>query len=161
MAAHNSTEKRNGRHAILDLAPLELDCLHVLWPMGEATVRDIREALRIDRPRAYTTIMTIMDRMTQKGIVSRRKAGRAWLYAPNVSAGEARERAVQRLVEHFFAGSEDALLAQLSGESVTRPRVASSRSAADTPVPVRAAKRAVAIEDEAPVQARRMDDSLL
>lgn len=161
MAAHNSAEKRNGRHAILDLAPLELDCLRVLWPMGEATVRDIREALRIDRPRAYTTIMTIMDRMAQKGIVSRRKAGRAWLYAPNVSAGEARARAVQRLVEHFFAGSEAALLAQLSGETVGRLPVAASRSAVATPAPMRTAKRAAAVESTAPAQARRMDDSLL
>ncbi len=161
MAARNSAEKRNGRHAILDLAPLELDCLSVLWPMGEATVREIREALRASRPRAYTTIMTILDRMAQKGIVSRRKAGRAWLYAPNVSAGEARERAVERLVEHFFAGSADALLAQLSGESVARPLEASSRSATHTPVPVRASKRGAADEDAAPAQARRMDDSLL
>jgi predicted transcriptional regulator len=160
MAAHNSAEKRNGRHAILDLAPLELDCLSVLWPMGEATVRDIREALRIERPRAYTTIMTIMDRMAQKGIVSRRKAGRAWLYAPNVSAGEARTRAVQRLVEHFFAGSEAALLAQLSGESAVRPPVAASRSAIES-LPMRVAKRAAAVEKAAPAQARRMDDSLL
>lgn len=161
MAAHNSAEKRNGRHAILDLAPLELDCLSVLWPMGEATVRDIREALRNDRPRAYTTIMTIMDRMAQKGIVSRRKAGRAWVYVPNVSAGEARQRAVQRLVEHFFAGSEAALLAQLSGLSVAGPPVAASRSAVATPPPMRAAKRAAAVENAAPAQARRMDDSLL
>jgi predicted transcriptional regulator len=161
MAAHNSAEKRNGRHAILDLAPLELDCLRVLWPMGEATVRDIREALRIDRPRAYTTIMTIMDRMAQKGIVSRRKAGRAWLYVPNVSAGEARARAVQRLVEHFFAGSEAALLAQLSGLSVAGPTVAASRSAIESPAPMRNAKRAAAVENTAPAQARRMDDSLL
>jgi BlaI family penicillinase repressor len=161
MAARDSAEKRNGRHAILDLAPFELDCLSVLWPRGEATVRDIREALRVDRPRAYTTIMTIMDRMAQKGIVSRRKAGRAWLYAPNVSASEARERAVQRLVEHFFAGSEAALLAQLSGKSVARPPVAAPRSALETPAPMRAVKRAAAVENAAPAQARRMDDSLL
>jgi len=161
MAAHNPAEKRNGRHAILDLAPLELDCLRVLWPMGEATVRDIREGLRIDRPRAYTTIMTIMDRMAQKGIVSRRKAGRAWLYAPNVSAGEARQRAVQRLVEHFFAGSEAALLAQLSGLSMAGPPVTASRSAVATPPSMRAGKRTTAVENTAPAQARRMDDSLL
>jgi predicted transcriptional regulator len=134
----------------------------VLWPMGEATVRDIREALRASRPRAYTTIMTIMDRMAQKGLVSRRKAGgRAWLYAPNVSAGEARERAVERLVEHFFAGSTEALLAQLAGAGVTRPPVVASRSAAEAPVLIRATTRADVVEDATPAQARRMDDSLL
>ena len=161
MAASNSTEKRNGRHAILDLAPLELDCLSVLWPIGEGTVRDIREALRESRPRAYTTIMTIMDRMAQKGIVSRRKAGRAWLYSPNVTAGEARARAVRRLVEHFFAGSSDALMAQLSGESMAAPEAIPWPRRTKEPAPRRATKRTAADEETPPAQSRKMDDSLL
>ncbi len=159
MVARGTSGKQNGRHAILDLAPLELDCLSVLWPMGEGTVRDIREALRASRPRAYTTIMTILDRMAQKGIVSRRKAGRAWVYVPNVSAGEARERAVQRLVEHFFAGSEDALLAQLAGAAA--PPAVAAQSARENSAARRAPKQADAVEAPAPAQARRMDDSLL
>jgi predicted transcriptional regulator len=161
MPARDSAEKRNGRHAILDLAPLELDCLSVLWPIGEGTVRDIREALRASRPRAYTTIMTIMDRMAQKGIVSRRKSGRAWIYSPNFTAGEARERAVERLVEHFFAGSSDALRAQLAGESVALQQAVVSRRATVEPAPQAPMKRITAGEETAPAQARRMDDSLL
>jgi predicted transcriptional regulator len=171
MAASSSTERRNGRHAILDLAPLELECLSVLWPIGEGTVRDIREALREIRPRAYTTIMTIMDRMAQKGTVSRRKVGRAWLYAPNVSAGEARERAVRRLVEHFFAGSRAALIAQLAGGvEPDQPEIASGieremmpirpRRTAE-PATRRAARRAPDVEEVPPPQARKLDDSLL
>jgi BlaI family penicillinase repressor len=161
MAANHSAEKRNGRHAILDLAPLELDCLSVLWPIGEGTVREIREALRENRPRAYTTIMTIMDRMAQKGIVSRRKAGRAWLYSPNVSAGEARERAVGRLVEHFFAGSPDALMAQLAGHSVPEEKIIASRRATEAPAARQAVKRTPTVEETPPAQTRKMDDSLL
>ncbi len=161
MATRDSAEKRNGRHSILDLAPLELDCLSVLWPMGEGTVRDIREALRVSRPRAYTTIMTIMDRMAQKGIVSRRKAGRAWMYLPNCSAGEARERAVRRLVEHFFAGSEEALKAQLRGEGGAEKAFAALRHVSE-PTPMRrGANHADRVETHTPAQARRMDDSLL
>lgn len=161
MATNNSTEKRNGRHAILDLAPLELDCLSVLWPIGEGTVREIREALHERRPRAYTTIMTIMDRMAQKGIVSRRKAGRAWLYSPNVTAGEARARAVRRLVEHFFAGSSDALRAQLSGESVTAAEAVPWPRQTQAPTPRRATKRTAAEGETPQAQSRKMDDSLL
>ncbi len=171
MAANNPTEKRNGRHAILDLAPLELDCLSVLWPIGEGTVRDIREGLRESRPRAYTTIMTIMDRMAQKGIVSRKKSGRAWLYSPNVTADEARERAVSRLVEHFFAGSPDALMAQIASAGVPAHAVDASRSdAGPKPGPTRHAvelprRRALShtpiVEEMAPPQMRKMDDSLL
>src|SRR5271154_5098520 len=61
------------RRSLLDLAPLELDCMNTLWPMGEGTVRDIRDRLACRLPRAYTTIMTIMDRLARKGVVERRK----------------------------------------------------------------------------------------
>ena len=105
------------RHSILDLAPLELDCMNALWPSGEATVRQIQEALRPTRPRAYTTIMTILDRLAQKGIVQRRKSGRAWVYRANVSADEARTHAVSQVVEGFFGGSAGALASHLTGQS--------------------------------------------
>src|SRR5579862_9792677 len=102
------------RHSILDLAPLELDCMNALWPAGEATVRDIQIALAPIRPRAYTTIMTILDRLAQKGVVLRRKSGRAWLYSPNVTDEEARSRAIAQLVDGFFGGSAEALAAHLA-----------------------------------------------
>ncbi len=102
------------RHSILDLAPLELECLSVLWPLGEGTVRDIHRALAASRPRAYTTVMTIMDRLEQKGIVARRKVGRAFLYEPKLSAEEARLKAVEKIVDGFFNGSSEALVAHLS-----------------------------------------------
>ena len=102
------------RHSILDLAPLELECLSVLWPLGEGTVRDIHRALAASRPRAYTTVMTIMDRLEQKGIVARRKVGRAFCYQAKLSAEEARLKAVEKIVEGFFDGSPAALAAHLS-----------------------------------------------
>jgi predicted transcriptional regulator len=101
------------RHSILDLAPLELECLSVLWPLGEGTVRDIHRALAESKPRAYTTVMTIMDRLEQKGIVARRKVGRAFLYQPRLSAEEARLKAVEKIVDGFFNGSPEALVAHL------------------------------------------------
>jgi predicted transcriptional regulator len=109
------------RHSILDLAPLELECLSVLWPLGEGTVRDIHRALAEYRPRAYTTVMTIMDRLEQKGIVARRKMGRAFLYQPKLSAEEARLKAVEKIVEGFFNGSSEALVAHLSDRGNTAP----------------------------------------
>jgi BlaI family penicillinase repressor len=105
------------RRSILDLAPLELDCMNALWRLGEATVRDIHGALAPTRPRAYTTIMTILDRLAQKGVVERQKTGRAWLYKAHLSADQARARAVARLVEGFFQGSTEALASHLSSLS--------------------------------------------
>ena len=104
------------RHSILDLAPLELECLSALWPMGEGSVRDIHRELAIARARAYTTVLTIMDRLAHKGIVTRRKVGRAYLYRANLSADEARLKAVEKIVAGFFAGSTDALAAHLAAQ---------------------------------------------
>src|ERR1700683_5262436 len=111
------------RHALLDLAPLELDCLNMLWPMGEGTVREIRDALAPRRPRAYTTIMTIMDRVARKGIVERRKAGRAYIYRANLTAEDARSQALGHGGEKFFGGSKDMLLAHLgNSQTPSAPR---------------------------------------
>ncbi len=111
------------RHSILDLAPLELDCLNALWPRGEATVREIQQALAPTRPRAYTTIMTILDRLAQKGVVERRKTGRAWTYRANVSAQDARSRAVTQLINGFFDGSAEALTAHLESSQSGGPEM--------------------------------------
>lgn len=112
-AAHH--EKIGSRKSILELAPLECGCMNALWLLGEGTVREIREALAPTLPRAYTTIMTIMDRLAQKGVVTRHKKGRAYIYQPNLSAEEARARAVGLLVDSFFGGSRQALVAHLGG----------------------------------------------
>lgn len=127
------------RRSLLELAPLELDCMTALWLLGEGTVREIRETLAPRRPRAYTTIMTIMDRLTQKGIVERQRAGRAWKYRANLSKEDARAHAVAQVVENFFGGSIEALLAQMAGANGRRPAVrgdAGSAMAAEEPAGV-------------------------
>lgn len=111
--ARGVTRKRK----LLELAPLELECMTALWRMQEGTVRDIREALAARHPRAYTTIMTIMDRLAQKQIVLRRRAGRAWRYQPRLSKQEARSHALAQVIESFFGGSTEELLKHLSKPS--------------------------------------------
>jgi len=117
----NHAKTPSPRHALLDLAPLELDCLNVLWPMGEGTVREIRDALAPRRPRAYTTIMTIMDRLARKGIVERRKTGRAYIYKPNLTAEDARAHALAQVIDSFFGGSKESVIAHLDGASAKPP----------------------------------------
>jgi BlaI family transcriptional regulator, penicillinase repressor len=129
------------RRSVLDLAPLELDCMNTLWPIGEGTVREIRDLLAPRRPRAYTTIMTIMDRLTRKGIVERRKVGRAYIYRPNLSAEDARSQALGQVVENYFGGSKEALIAQLG-------RPGFSSRVRPGPVLAVAAKSAAASADE-------------
>ena len=110
-----------GRKSIYELPPLELECMKVLWRLGEASVRDIREELARVRSLAYTTVETIMDRLTRKGVVSREKRGKAHRYTPRYAKAEARAQAVHVLVEHFFGGSREALRAHLEGAPVVEP----------------------------------------
>jgi predicted transcriptional regulator len=99
--------------------------------MGQGTVREIRDRLAERRPRAYTTIMTIMDRLARKGIVERRKVGRAYIYHPNLSLEEARAQAVFQIVENYFGGSKEALVRQLgSSVSDANARAATAGAAA-------------------------------
>ena len=129
-APHVNAEKKgaNGaadprRRSLLDLAPLELDCMNTLWPIGEGTVREIRDQLAPRRPRAYTTIMTIMDRLARKGIVERRKKGRAYIYRPTLSIESARTHALGQIVESFFGGSREIAAAYLRDENSQAPDI--------------------------------------
>ena len=138
---NDGTFKSPPRRSVLDLAPLELDCMNTLWPMGEGTVREIRDRLAARRPRAYTTIMTIMDRLARKGVVERRKVGRAYFYRPHLSAEDARSQALRQVVENFFDGSTEALLAQLA---TSIPGTRSDAAAGSVPVPLARARAAAA-----------------
>lgn len=113
----NSNEAIHGmrRRKLLELAPLELECMTTLWSLQAGTVREIRDTLAERRPRAYTTIMTIMDRLARKQIVTRQRIGRAWRYQANLSQQEARTHAIAQVVESFFGGSARDLLEHLSG----------------------------------------------
>jgi len=95
--------------------PLEFDCLKVLWTLGEGNVKDVRLALTESRSLAYTTVMTVLDRLARKGRVARRKVGRSFVYAPVLSREVLRRLAVQELLERYFDGSEDALRRYLAG----------------------------------------------
>lgn len=90
--------------------PLELLCLNALWTLGEANVRDVQEIVVRTRPLAYTTIMTVLDRLVRKGKLTRRKAGRAFVYHPETTREEMRRAAIRELVEALFDGSDKELL---------------------------------------------------
>jgi predicted transcriptional regulator len=97
--------------------PLELECLKALWTMGEGNVKDVRRALAAHRNLAYTTVMTVLDRLARKGGVARRKVGRSFVYAPVLRRENLRRLAIQDLVDRFFDGSEDALIDYLRNGS--------------------------------------------
>ena len=83
--------------------PLELRCLTALWHLGEANVQAVREFLAPQKPLAYTTVMTVMDRLWRKGLLQRRRIGRAYLYEPRIT----REEHAAQLVRKVLAGVKD------------------------------------------------------
>src|ERR1043166_8313643 len=84
------------------LGPLEILVMETLWRHGEANVRDVAE--RIERPLAYTTVMTTLDRLYKKGMLVRRKEERAFLYAPRFTQPEWERKQAGDLLSAFFAG---------------------------------------------------------
>ncbi len=99
--------------------PLELDCLRALWRLGEGSVKDVRGVITEDRNLAYTTIMTVLERLTRRGAVERKKSGRAFVYLPVMGRSQARRLAVKELAETYFEGSVDNLRGYLDGEEVS------------------------------------------
>jgi predicted transcriptional regulator len=90
--------------------PLELACLKALWSLQEGKVRAVQEVVARSRPLAYTTIMTVLDRLVRKGKLNRRKVGRAFVYAPEASRDSMRRAALRELVDGYFDGSEAELV---------------------------------------------------
>ena len=93
------------------LGDRELDVMGVLWELGSGTVAEVRAELPADL--AYTTVLTILRNLEEKGFVSHEVEGRAHRYIPRIAQQKARQTALARLVDRLFHGSPDLLLAQL------------------------------------------------
>ena len=117
----------------MDLPALELECMKALWRRGRATVHEIRAGLLPQRPLAYTTVMTVMNRLVRKGAVDRSKHGRAHVYQAAVSAAEVRDHALARLLENFFQDSRDELRRHLEGGSFAPAPAAAAEAPSDLP----------------------------
>ena len=85
-------------------------------------MHDVRKAVSKERILAYTTVMTLLDRLEKRGCVARRKPGRSYLYRPKISRDTMREHAMKQLMDSFFDGSAEALLRYLK-----EPRAGGSR----------------------------------
>ena len=89
--------------------PLEMLCLKALWSLGESNVAGVRGKVVESKPLAYTTVMTVLERLARRNLVSRRKVGRAFIYAPNMSRDAMRRLALKEFVDSFFEGSRQKL----------------------------------------------------
>jgi predicted transcriptional regulator len=84
------------------LGPLENRVMEIIWQCGDCNVHDVIE--RLERPLAYTTVMTTLDRLFKKALLDRRKDERAFIYSPRLSRKEWEEKRAGDLVAGFLAG---------------------------------------------------------
>jgi predicted transcriptional regulator len=84
------------------IGPLEIAVMEILWATGDSSVHDVIR--RLERPLAYTTVMTTLDRLYKKGLLDRRKEERAFVYAPRFTKAEWERKRAGDMLAAFFAG---------------------------------------------------------
>jgi len=95
------------------LTPQELEIMKLVWQRGEATVRDVYEALLERRKIAYTTVMTMMKILEAKGYLKKRRQDRAYLYRPAHPKNQVIGGMIREFVDRVFNGSAEPLLVHL------------------------------------------------
>ncbi len=104
----------NYRPKQLSLGPLEAEILQILWELGSATVKDVHERILADPDRelAYTSVTTVLRRLTKKGWLACNKQERAFYWRPLVSRQDAQVLAAHDQLQRFLAvGNPDIVLA--------------------------------------------------
>ena len=97
----------------LQLTPLELQIMNVLWDCGPSNVQSVQEKLTASPKLAYTTVQTMLNVLHRKRRVRRRLRGRAYEYAPVLTREKAARNAIGDMVDRLFGGSVDGLLMSL------------------------------------------------
>ncbi|MCI0486521.1 MAG: BlaI/MecI/CopY family transcriptional regulator [Blastocatellia bacterium] len=90
----------------------ELAILRVLWQRGPSTVREVMDELNNDRPTGYTTVLKLMQIMTEKGLVRRDEKQRTHIYQARLSEDQTQQQLVGDLLERAFGGSAQRLVMQ-------------------------------------------------
>jgi predicted transcriptional regulator len=96
--------------------PGELEILQVLWERqqnGGFTVREVHEAMHSSKPRAYTTVMSLMNTMAEKGLLVREPRGKAFVYSAKARREQTLSDLLTDLLKRAFRGSAGALVAHL------------------------------------------------
>jgi len=93
--------------------PAELEVLQIIWEHGPCTVREVMNLLEPKHHRAYTSVMSLMNVMAEKGLLSQKPKGRAFVYSAKVSRNKAQSRMLSDLLNRVFDGSASVMVAHL------------------------------------------------
>jgi predicted transcriptional regulator len=103
------------------LTEAELRIMRILWERGESLVSDLVDAMPENTPLAYTSVLTTVRILEQKGYVVHRQEGRAFVYSPCVAEREASRSEVRHMLHRFFGNSRERLLLTLLGDEDVSP----------------------------------------
>lgn len=98
------------------LTEAELRLMKILWQRGESAVTDVVAALPESEPLAYNSVLTTIRILEQKGYVTHRQEGRAFLYKPTIAEDEASRSEVRNVLSRFFGNSREQLVLSLLGD---------------------------------------------
>jgi len=99
----------------------ELEILHILWARGPSTVREVHEALSKRKRIGYTSVLKLMQIMTEKGSVRRNEDQRAHVYEANQAAEKTKRQLAGDVLQRVFDGSASQLMMHaLAGRKVSR-----------------------------------------
>jgi len=98
------------------LTEAELRIMRILWARGESLVSDLVSAMPESSPLAYTSVLTTVRILEQKGYVKHRPEGRAFLYSPCIAEQDASQSEVRHVLHRFFGNSREKLMLSLLGD---------------------------------------------
>ncbi len=87
------------------LTPGEFELLQILWSLGEASVKNVWAKVDPERRLAYTTVMTVLEKMYRKGFLRQRKQGKAYIYSPILDRDQALQGVLAHICDAYFGGS--------------------------------------------------------
>lgn len=120
------------KKSLTPLGESEMEILHHVWDLGEATVADVKERIMQDRKVAYTTVMTIMKNLYTKGYLKYRKDGATYVYSAAQDPENVQFNLVGKLIDKVFKGSTSALVQTLvSNENLSDDEKAEIRKLID------------------------------
>ena len=117
-----------------NLGELQLAVMNVVWDLGEATVGQVRERLAAERDLAYTTVLSVMQKLEKAGWLKHRSDGRTYIYLPRRSRTDAERSALRQFTERAFGGDQLVLFQHLlDDERMTEAELVELRNARATP----------------------------
>ena len=119
------TSQKPGKKLPPALSESQLEIMQLIWNQGETTVTDVWNELTGKREVARNTVLTVMDRLVNRGWLQKRRIGNTQLYQATVDQSASNGQAVKRIVDTVFSGAADQLVAALlSGRGVSAEEAA-------------------------------------